>query len=79
MQSMIPLSSLKSGEQAVIRKLESGKMLAARLTSLGFTNGVAIEMKQNYGHGPLVVSVRDTRIALGRGEAAAILVERGEA
>ena len=62
----------------MLGKLESGKVLAARLTSLGFTTGAVILMTQNYGHGPLVVTVRDTRIALGRGEAQAILVERGD-
>jgi Fe2+ transport system protein FeoA len=31
-------------------------------------------MVQNYGNGPLIVLVRDTRIALGRGEAHKVLV-----
>ncbi|MBU1749340.1 MAG: ferrous iron transport protein A [Chloroflexi bacterium] len=31
-------------------------------------------MVQNYGHGPIIVTVRDTRIALGRGEAGKIWV-----
>jgi Fe2+ transport system protein FeoA len=30
---------------------------------------------QNYGHGPIIVNLRDTRVALGRGEAGKILVE----
>jgi len=33
-------------------------------------------MIQNFGHGPLIVNIRDTRIALGRGEAMKVLVER---
>jgi len=33
-------------------------------------------MLQNFGHGPLIVNIRDTRIALGRGEATKVLVER---
>jgi Fe2+ transport system protein FeoA len=33
-------------------------------------------MTQNYGRGPLIVIVRGTRVALGRSEAAKIVVER---
>jgi Fe2+ transport system protein FeoA len=33
-------------------------------------------MVQNFGHGPLIVLVRDTRVALGRGEAMKVLVEK---
>jgi Fe2+ transport system protein FeoA len=33
-------------------------------------------MTQNYGNGPLIVTVRGTSVALGRVEAAKILVER---
>ena len=33
-------------------------------------------MTQNYGRGPLIVMVRGTRVALGRGEAAQIFVDR---
>lgn len=42
---------------------------------MGFTPGVEVTMVQNYRHGPLLVSLRDTRLALGRGEASKILVE----
>jgi ferrous iron transport protein A len=47
------------------------------MASLGITPGAKIDMTQNYGHGPLIVIVRGTRVALGRGEAAKVLVERG--
>jgi Fe2+ transport system protein FeoA len=33
-------------------------------------------MRQNFGSGPVIVKVRDTRIALGRGEAMKVLVKR---
>ena len=52
-------------------------MVNNRLASLGFTPGVTINMTQNFGRGPLIVTVRGTRVALGRGEAAKIIVERG--
>jgi Fe2+ transport system protein FeoA len=33
-------------------------------------------MSQNYGRGPLIVTVRGTHVALGRMEAARIVVQR---
>ena len=74
--SLITLADLKSGESATISALKAGRNINARLSTLGFTPGVIIQMKHNYGHGPIVVNVRDTRIALGRGEARTILVTR---
>lgn len=74
--SPIPLDDLKSGERATISALKAGRNINARLSTLGFTPGVSIYMTHNYGHGPIVVNVRDTRIALGRGEARTILVTK---
>jgi ferrous iron transport protein A len=39
------------------------------MAALGFTPGALVTMMRNYGHGPLIVNIRGTRIALGRGEA----------
>lgn len=71
------LSEMTVGEAANIVFFKGGRTINNRLTSLGFTPGVHINMIQNYGHGPLIVTVRGTRVALGRGEAANIIVERG--
>jgi ferrous iron transport protein A len=45
---------------------------------MGISVGCQIEVLQNPAHGPLLVLVRDTRIALGRGEASKILVMESE-
>lgn len=71
------LSDLAVGEGAIVLDFHSWSMVKKRLASLGFTPGVQVSMIQNYGWGPLIVSVRGTRVALGRGEAAKIIVERG--
>ena len=72
------LIDLQTGEHALMVDMRGGKGLVGRLTSLGFTPGVELTMIQNMGRGPLIVLVRDTRIALGRGEAAQILVKRND-
>jgi ferrous iron transport protein A len=73
---LMPLCELHSREQGAVVELHGGRAFIARLAPLGFTPGASLTMVQNYGHGPLIVRVRDTRIALGRGEAAKIIVQR---
>jgi len=75
----ISLDRLSPGERAAVCSLSGGRTVSNRLVSLGFTPGVELEMVQNFGHGPLIVALRGTRVALGRGEAAKILVRRNSA
>lgn len=70
----ISLSQLPAHKLATILAFSSGRLEMLRLASLGFTPGAQVSMAQNFGRGPLIVTVRGTRVALGRGEAAQILV-----
>jgi len=56
--------------------MQGGHHFLSRLASLGFVPGARLKVIQNYGHGPLIVRLMDTQVALGRGEADKILVER---
>jgi ferrous iron transport protein A len=76
MSGQIPLANLVTGEQATILSFQNMRGAAGRLTSLGFTPSAPVTMTQNYGHGPLLVTVRGAYVALGRGEAEAIIVQR---
>jgi len=76
-EERIPLSALTAGEVGVVRELAGGRGFMSRLATLGFTPGAELTMVQNFGRGPLIVNIRDTRIALGRGEAAKVHVTRG--
>jgi ferrous iron transport protein A len=71
------LDDLVRGETAFFLTFNAGREAAGRLTSLGFTPGVQILMTQNYGRGPLLVTIRGTRVALGREEARKILIQKG--
>jgi len=75
-EAQILLSEIPVGADATVRAFLGGRAVNNRLASLGFTPGVEVSMTQNYGIGPLIVTVRGTRVALGRGEAAKIIVER---
>jgi len=70
----LSLGRIESGMWVQIEQMTGGHQFLSRLASLGFTPGARLKVLQNYGHGPLIVSVRDTRVALGRGEAEKILV-----
>lgn len=72
----VPLTSLASNEVGVIEYLAGGRGLISRLAALGFTPGTELTMMQNFGHGPVIVNVRYSRIALGRGEAQKVMVKR---
>jgi len=72
---LLALAGVRRGEAVQVRRLEGGHHFVSRLASLGFTPGVRLMVLQNFGHGPIIVALRDTRIALGRGEAGQILVE----
>ena len=68
------LMELEPGRKAFIRKLEGGRTVLSRLAALGFTPGTAVTMIRNGDHGPLLVSLRGSRVALGREEALHIQV-----
>ncbi len=70
------LSVLHAGEQGVVAELLGGRGVLCRMAAMGFTPGVEVRMVQNFGHGPLIVFLRDTRVALGRGEASKVRVKR---
>ena len=54
----------------MVRQLCGGKESTGRLAALGFTLGTSVEVIQNSGRGAVIVAVRNTHVALGRGEAA---------
>jgi len=73
---VVSLNTLNTGEHGEVVKLNGGRGMLSRMTSLGFTPGAEITVLQNFGRGPLITRVRDARIALGRGEAGRIYVRR---
>ena len=51
------------------RRAEGGRELTSRLAALGLVAGSPLELLQNSEHGPVLVRVHNTRVALGRNEA----------
>ena len=59
------LSSIPAGQTVQMARIDAGRRLKHRLTELGLTPGVKVTIVQNNG-GPILISVRDSRIAIGR-------------
>lgn len=73
----VPLSALPPHRPGTVQQLTGGREFVSRLAALGFIPGCPIEVIQNFGVGPLIVAIRDTRIALGRQEADKVRVRPG--
>lgn len=68
------LDGVPAGVTGVVCRLLGGRGLASRLLALGFTPGAEVTVVQNRGRGPIIVVVREVRVALGRGAAQKIEV-----
>jgi ferrous iron transport protein A len=73
----IPLSQAPEGRPLELVEINAGKRLKYRLAEMGLTIGVEMTVLQDAG-GPLLVCVRDSRIAIGRGMAQKLLVSFSE-
>lgn len=71
----IPLGFLQVGHEAIVKELIGGKVICQRLAGLGITNGTGVKVIKNDTSGPVIISVREGRLALGRGITLKIMVE----
>ena len=67
------LTNAHHGETYQLVSLKGGKALQRRLSEMGLTPGVNLRVLQDCG-GPLLIAIRSSRIALGRGMAKKITV-----
>jgi Fe2+ transport system protein FeoA len=73
---MMPLSMVSPGQEVRLLAIRGGHRMRKRLADLGLNPGATMHVVQRDGHGPLILAVRDSRLALGRGMAHRIMVER---
>jgi len=69
----ISLCDAPIGKPVILTRISGGSKFTRRLVELGLTPGVRLKVMQDSG-GPLIIAVRDSRIALGRGMAEKISV-----
>ncbi|MCP4114761.1 MAG: ferrous iron transport protein A [Desulfobacteraceae bacterium] len=76
---MLSLDKVQTDTVTCIENLTGGREFISRASGRGFTPGTRLKVVQNFKIGPLIVYLRNTQIALGRGEAKKILVKGMEA
>ena len=72
---LIPVTSMRVGEEGIIQTISGEKSLTSRLASMGIVCNTKLKVLRKSG-GLIIVQVADTRVALGRGEVSKILVYR---
>ncbi len=73
-RQMRPLSAVTAGETVKLAKIEAGRGLNSRLASMGLLPNVEITVVRNSHPGPFVISVKGSKMMLGRGMAHKIMV-----
>jgi DtxR family Mn-dependent transcriptional regulator len=75
-ENLVPLSELKDGQSGKISFIRGGHNVLQRLLDMGLTPSTKITlMKAAPFEGPIQISVRGSKLALGRGIASKVFVE----
>ena len=69
-----PLSKVQAGETVKLVGIKAGRGLNSRLASMGLVPNVKITVVNNSQPGPFVISVKNSKMMLGRGMAHKIMV-----
>ncbi len=70
---MMPLTMARSGEAATVKEIHGKENIRRFLESLGFVAGGTVSIVSEIS-GNLIVSVKDTRVALSRSMAGCIMI-----
>jgi ferrous iron transport protein A len=70
----MPLGFLQTGRDAVVKDFNGGQSLGQRLTEMGLFRGTRVRVVKNDMGGPLIISIGEGRLAIGRGMALRIMV-----
>ena len=69
------LSRIDPGEEVTLIDIEGGRGLRSKLYSMGLVPGANLKILSRSGSGPVMIAVKDSRLAIGRGMAEKIIVE----
>ena len=69
------LSMVDQGEEVTVAHINGGRGMKSKLYSMGLVPGAAFTVLSRNGGGPVMLRVKDSRLAIGRGIAQKIIVE----
>jgi len=70
----IPLTKLPVGKTAIVYQITSGHGACKRLNELGLIPGTKVELVNRISSGPVMIRVKGSKLALGRGLARKVMV-----
>jgi Fe2+ transport system protein FeoA len=73
------LKEAKKGQCVILENIEYGHKIKRKLQDMGLTPGVRFCVVSSAGFGPMIIDVRGSRVALGRGILEKITVRSAEA
>ena len=71
----LPLAMASPGEEVQLVAIHGGQRMRKRLADLGLNMGMTVRIMHRNDDGPLILAVKDSRLAVGRGMAHKILVQ----
>lgn len=74
-KTISPLTFIKKGISVTIKEILGGDKINYRLTEMGLVHGSKIRVIKNDLDGPLIISVGEGRLVIGKGMALKIMVE----
>ncbi len=75
MNQDMPLAMVVPGKLVTVTEVRDGRRLQKRLADMGLTLGVQIRVINGQMSGPVLIDLRGSRVALGRGIAQKIVVK----
>ena len=69
------LSTIDQGKEVTLIDIRGGRGVRSKLYSMGLVPGVNLKILNRSGSGPVMIAVKDSRLAIGRGMAEKIIVE----
>ncbi len=69
------LNMIDPGEEVTLIDILGGRGIRSKLYSMGLVPGVNLKILSRSGSGPVMIAVKDSRLAIGRGMAEKIIVE----
>ena len=73
----MPLAMAQPGELVTVIGIRAGWGLLRRLADMGLTPGIPIRVINSQMPGPVLINLRGSRVALGRGVAQKVMVAGG--
>jgi len=68
------LSRVDAGKKIIIQDIDGGRGIRSKLYSMGLIPGAKLTVLRGNCSGPIMVAVKDSRLAIGRGMAQKIIV-----